>query len=162
MTYLVNKYSPSNPIYPKDPKKRALVDMMLNFDQGTLYRSQVEYLYPLIFRGETPDVTKESSYKSSLFMLEHTLEMNTYVAGKELTLADLSIVASISLAEVYNYDLRPYPNVLRWLSRLKKELPFYREVNEIPLLQFKFWYKPCFDSDDDDKFLDCNLDTTRL
>uniref|UniRef100_A0A2L2XZX2 Glutathione S-transferase 1, isoform C n=1 Tax=Parasteatoda tepidariorum TaxID=114398 RepID=A0A2L2XZX2_PARTP len=36
MTYLVNKYSPSNAIYPKDAKKRAVVDMMLNFDQVSL------------------------------------------------------------------------------------------------------------------------------
>ncbi|GBM40249.1 Glutathione S-transferase 1, isoform D [Araneus ventricosus] len=142
MTYLVNKYASSNPIYPKDPKKRALVDMMLSFDQGTLYRAQVEYLYPMIFRGEPPDPIKESSYRSSLICLEHTLEKNAYVAGKHLTLADFSIVANISLAEAYDYNFKHFPNIVTWLRRLKGELPYYREINEIPLLQFKFWYRP--------------------
>ncbi|CAL1265899.1 unnamed protein product [Larinioides sclopetarius] len=142
MAYLVNKYSPSDPIYPKDPKKRALVDMMLSFDQGTLYRAQVEYLYPMIFRGEPPDPVKESSYRSSLICLEHSLEKNAYVAGKHLTLADFSIVANISLAEAYDYSFKHYPGIVAWLRRMKGELPYYREINEIPLLQFKFWYRP--------------------
>ncbi|GFU06724.1 glutathione S-transferase 1, isoform C [Nephila pilipes] len=158
MTYLVNKYSASNSIYPKDPKKRAVVDMMLNFDQGTLYRSQVEYLYPMIFRGEPSDPLKESSYKNSLISLEHSLERNAYVAGKHLTLADFSIVANISLAEAYNYNLKHFPNILSWLRRLKMELPYYREINEIPLLQFKFWYRPYKELDDDEE-IDSETDT---
>ncbi|XP_054711794.1 glutathione S-transferase 1-like [Uloborus diversus] len=162
MTYLVNKYAPCSPIYPKDPKKRALVDMMLNFDQGTLYRSQVEYLYPLIFRGEPPDLSKETSYRNSLCMLEQSLQLNAYVAGKRLTLADFSIVASISLAEIYDYNFKPFPRIVEWLKRLKTELPFYREINEVPLFQFKFWYRPYSDSDEDMRHFDINLDTTRL
>jgi len=30
-TYLVNKYAPDSPIYPKDPQARAIVDRMLFF-----------------------------------------------------------------------------------------------------------------------------------
>lgn len=149
MTYLVNKYFPNHSLYPKDPKKRALVDMMLNFDQGTLYRSQVEYLYPVIFRNEDPDQIKEVSYRNSLSILDRELARSAYVAGKHLTLADLSIVASISMAETYDYNFRPYSNIVEWLRRLKTELLYYREVNEIPLLQFKFWYRPYAENDAD-------------
>ncbi|GFW99690.1 glutathione S-transferase 1, isoform D [Trichonephila clavipes] len=162
MTYLVNKCAPSNAIYPKDPKKRAVVDMMLNFDQGTLYRSQVEYLYPMIFRGEPPDPLKESSYKNSLMSLEHSLDMNPYAAGKHLTLADFSIVANISLAEAYNYNFRHFPNIVSWLRRLKSELPFYREINEIPLMQFKFWYRPFMELDDEEMGSETETNTTKI
>lgn len=41
--YLVNKYGKDDQIYPKDPAKRAIVDRMLYFDIGTLYKSMVDY-----------------------------------------------------------------------------------------------------------------------
>ncbi|GFQ82235.1 hypothetical protein TNCT_105311 [Trichonephila clavata] len=111
----------------------------------------------MIFRGEPPDPLKESSYKNSLMSLEHSLEMNPYAAGKHLTLADFSIVANISLAEAYNYNFKHFPNIMSWLRRLKSELPFYREINEIPLMQFKFWYRPFMELDDEE--IDCETET---
>lgn len=43
MAYLANQYGKDDSLYPKDPKKRALVDQRMYFDIGTLYQSLADY-----------------------------------------------------------------------------------------------------------------------
>ena len=49
MAYLVGQYckDKENNLYPADPQKRAIVDRMLYFDIGTLYKSMVDYFVSL-------------------------------------------------------------------------------------------------------------------
>ena len=42
--YLVNKYGKDDKLYPKDPDTRAMVDQMLYFDMGVLYKAYGEVM----------------------------------------------------------------------------------------------------------------------
>lgn len=48
--------------------------------------------------------------------LDIFLEGDKYVAGDNLTVADLAIVATVSTLEVVGYDLTPYKNVSRFVT----------------------------------------------
>ncbi|XP_013777661.2 glutathione S-transferase 1-like [Limulus polyphemus] len=141
MQYLINKYAPDSSLYPKDPRQRAMVDMMLYFDMGTLYKTQGELFYPQAFKGEAPDPEKESNYKTALGYLETYLTKTSYVAGDKLTLADISVVASLSMMEVLDYDFQSFPKLYSWMAKMKKEIPNYKTMNDEPLEKFKAWVK---------------------
>ena len=52
-----------------------------------------------------------------------------YVAGDELTVADISITTSLKLTDLIDFDLSDYKNITAWLEKVKKELPNYDEFN---------------------------------
>ena len=145
MTYLANKYAPDSTLYPSDPQRRAVVDRLLQWDLGVIYRSIGEYLAPIMRDGKSVehlDPEKEKKIKEALNILDESLKQNKYVAGDELTLADLSILASLSLAEVFDYDvICDYNHIRNWSQTLKRELPYYDEINKEPINMFKTYVK---------------------
>nr|CAD7406795.1 unnamed protein product [Timema cristinae] len=120
-----------DPLYPRDPKKRALVDQRLYFDIGTLYQRFGDYCYPVIFNGAEFDPEKLAKLEEAVQFLDKFLEGQQWVAGSNLTIADISIVVTLSSAEVLGYSVNPskYPNVSRWLIKAKKTIPGYAELN---------------------------------
>ncbi|XP_013777668.1 glutathione S-transferase 1-like [Limulus polyphemus] len=141
MLYLVNKYAPGSSLYPKDVQQRAIVDRLLYFDMGTLFKSQREVFYPQVFKGEAPNPESEKNYQTALGYLEGYLSKSAYVAGDKLTLADISIIASLSMMEVLDYDISTYPNISAWKAKVKEEVPDYKSINDEPLQGFKAWVK---------------------
>ncbi|RWS30527.1 Glutathione S-transferase 1:-like isoform C [Leptotrombidium deliense] len=137
MQYLVNQYAPGHSLYPEDAKKRATVDRLLQFDLGSLYSAVGQYFYPQVFMNKPADPEKEQQLKDKLALLDSFLAGNKYVAGDTLTLADLSILASVTTIGGFGYDIGAYPNINAWISRLQKELPYYDETTTEPVKQFK-------------------------
>ena len=48
MRYLVGAHAKDNDLYPTDPEIRAVVDQMLDYDIGTLYKNISAYLVNLL------------------------------------------------------------------------------------------------------------------
>ena len=83
-----------------------------------------------MFRGTPVTEQHIKSLQDNLKLLDTLIGQNKYVAGNELTIADLSILASTTFLGLKDYkDLENVPNVKEWYFRLQKELPYYEEVN---------------------------------
>lgn len=65
------------------------------------------------------------------------LENSEYSAGNQLTLADLTLVATVSTYEAMNFDISKYKNVARWYEKVKATAPGYEEANGKNVLIFK-------------------------
>jgi len=147
LAYLVNKYVPESAVYPKEPHERAVVDRMLYFDIGTLYKSQMDdLLFPLVFKGHFVDSEKHDAYKKALKLLDDFLGMTPYAAGNHITIADFSLISTLSFAEIFAdqfgyMNFEEYPRISAWLKKLKTEIPSYKEINDIPLQDLKDFMK---------------------
>lgn len=75
----------------------------------------VIFQYPIIFAGAPQDPAKLEKINEAMKFLDIFLEGEKYVAGDNLTVADLTIVATVSTLEVVGYDLTPYKNVSRFV-----------------------------------------------
>lgn len=62
----------------------------------------ISFQFPVAFKGEKEfDPTKYPKIEEVYEMLDKYLEGQDYVAGKNLTIADLSITATVTTSEVY-------------------------------------------------------------
>nr|AUO28661.1 glutathione S-transferase delta [Lasioderma serricorne]QWV59551.1 glutathione S-transferase delta 1 [Lasioderma serricorne] len=136
-TYLADQYGKNDALYPKDAKKRALVDQRLYFDMGTLYQRFADYYYPVMFTGAEYDPAKLTKIEEAFKFLDLFLQDQEFVAGNTLTVADLAVVATVSTYEAVGFDLSPYKNVAKWYGKVKATAPGYEEANGKNVLLFK-------------------------
>ena len=69
--------------------------------------------------------------------LDSFFQNDEFVAGSQLTLADLSLLATVTSFEAVNFDLSAYKNVVDWLARVKAAAPGYEEANGKGVVLFK-------------------------
>lgn len=130
LRYLLTAHSGSDdhPLYPKDPKARAVIESRLDFDLGMLYRRAYDYLSP---QWNSNSVATEKDLEKvceALGFLEEFLGRSRYAAGDRLTVADLTLVASVSFLDVCGFGLEKYPKIVAWYDVCKKEIKGYREL----------------------------------
>ncbi|XP_015436976.1 PREDICTED: glutathione S-transferase 1-1-like [Dufourea novaeangliae] len=123
MGYLVSKYAKNDSLYPKDTKKRGMVDQRLYFDHGILYENMDKCYFPVIFYGR--DFINEDDVQAmekSCELLNTFLEDSEFVAGDTLTIADLAISTTICVLQCFGFDIGRYDNIAAWYNRCKELL----------------------------------------
>jgi glutathione S-transferase len=139
LKYLADKVD--SPAYPKDLKKRAKVNELMDWFNTNFYRDFGYGLcYPQIFphhkrpsedsQGVTLNWGKERAQHWLKVLNDHWLGKDgQYVAGNQLSIADYFGVCLVTLGEVLRIDFSPFPNVERWIGNMKK-LKSWDKINE--------------------------------
>nr|AST11622.1 glutathione S-transferase d6 [Bemisia tabaci] len=137
LRYLANKYGKDDSLYPKDPQKRALVDQALDFDMNTFYQPFFDYwIYCMI--GPAPhDEERFQKVSKSFPIIDDMLKKSDFVTGKNISLADISLLAGVSSVHAVGFDIAKYPNIVRWFANCKHAVPDYQELNENGVQDFK-------------------------
>ena len=125
MQYLASK-KPESGLLPKDEAGRADVTRWQFWDAahfspalGTVAFERV--FKPMMGMGE-PDATKIEeglrNFRRFAGVLDARLAGKTYVVGDKLTLADLTLAASLMYAKQSDVPLAEFPNVQAWFGRI--------------------------------------------
>ncbi|CAB3235831.1 unnamed protein product [Arctia plantaginis] len=131
MAYLVNAYGRDDSLYPKNPRQRAIVDQRLNFDIGTLFARYAGLYIPMLFRGEEYSEENANKLNEALGWLDTFLDGRAFVAGENLTIADITIIVTITNIDAFGFDFSQHENLKKWYERTKKALePYgYHEID---------------------------------
>jgi glutathione S-transferase len=140
LKYLAEKFD--LPEYPKDLKKRAKVNEVMDWLNTNFYREWAYGLcYPQLFphmkrrsdeaHAATIEWGKEQSKRWLQVLNDHYIgPKNQYLTGDTITIADYFGAALVTLGELIGCDLAAYPNITRWLDNMKK-LKTWPQVNEV-------------------------------
>lgn len=141
MIYLVEQYAKTDSLYSKCPETRALINQRLYFDMN-LYLTFGKYIYVPAMTKSAFDPEERKNLEKQLELFNTLLAGNNFVIGESLTLADLSLLATISTIDVaqflkgFNVDVRKYANIKKWYENMRAVTPGYKENYE-GCLEFK-------------------------
>ena len=139
LKYLADKIG--SPAYPKDLKKRAKVNEMMDWFNTGLYRDfGYGFIYAQVFpnqkrEGEAAQTgqlafAREKS-KNWLKILDENLlgPKKKFLCGDEVTIADYFGACLLAAGDMVHCDFKPWPNISRWLANMRA-LPNWSKVHE--------------------------------
>lgn len=128
--YIVDKYAKNDKLYPKSISKRAVVNSLLHFDSGHLF-ARLRFLYePVLYEGSSECPLDKVLYVQSCYdILEGFLADSPYLCGPELTIADFSVISTLtSINDACPVDVNKYPKLTKWINSFDA-IPYFEEVN---------------------------------
>lgn len=128
IAFLVGKYGNDDELYSKDIMERALIDQRLHFDSSVVNNFTRTILNPMLYNSDYIDIQDHKvSILKTYALMEKFLRCFPWIAGKKLTIADLSLIPSItSLNVLLPISKEDYPNLTKWIERAEN-LPCYVE-----------------------------------
>jgi len=139
LKYLASKFD--LPEYPKDLKKRARVDEVMDWFNTQFYRDfGYGLLYPQVFphhKRPTDEIHngviawgKDKSKTWFGVLDKHYIGSHQYTCGDAITIADYFGACIVTAGELVGCTFEGLPNVQRWLGNVKK-LASWPKINEV-------------------------------
>lgn len=99
-----------------------------------------EYFVPIIRLKQPADPEKLKKVVEALELLDKFLADSKFVAGANITIADYSLIVSVSTLEVIGHDFSHLKNLSRWYALCNSTLPGI-EVNITGIAMMKEFVK---------------------
>ncbi len=131
--YLADKVN--SPLYPKDLQKRTTVDQWIDFANLHVWTAMNRVTFNRVMYKMINAEKDERSLNDGvkflgqyLPMLDKQLKANKYLAGNDMTLADINLLAVLDPAELSSVDLSGYPSLVSWRKNLRSQ-SFYTKCH---------------------------------
>ncbi|CAL8101514.1 unnamed protein product [Orchesella dallaii] len=142
LRYLCRTFPVPEHWYPKDSKQMAKVDEFMSWQHTTLRTHGSMFFQAIIIRPRmTGQPVNEkivefhgNQLKNVLDQLENIwLKDQQYIAGKDLTIADLLAVTELEQPGMAGYNVRKgYPVVTQYMERVRQRLqPHYDDAHDV-------------------------------
>lgn len=140
--YLAREFEIPDHWYPKDFKKQARVDEYLEWQHNnTRFHCamffQVKWLQPLL-SGEPPKERRVQSFEKRMTECLDNIEQlwldkNEFLAGDEISVADILGVCELEQPRMADYDPRNgRPNINAWMDRVQSIMnPHYDDAHSV-------------------------------
>lgn len=135
LTYLCQTRNVPDHLYPKDPKKRALVNMYLHWHHANTRRC--EYLFQTLTPEIHPECTsnrevEEKNVHNCLKAIEEFyLRERKFISNQEeLSIADLSCASEVIGLKLIGFNYEPYPVLREWMKKVFTN-PGIKEAHEV-------------------------------
>lgn len=125
LRYLSKKYNVPDNWYSSDPRKMALIDRYLDWHHSYLRQGASTVVFYTLFAprlGISKHVDLNEARKLLEFSLKSIdsifLENSKFIAGDEISIADISCACEITQILLVGTDLSQYKNISAWLKRI--------------------------------------------
>jgi glutathione S-transferase len=119
LVYIAKKYDPTHAWYPEDAESEGRIQQWLSTGGGEVMNSAGARLVKIL--NYPMDLAKLQAGANRVFkIMDDHLATRDYLELGRPTIADLACFPYTALAGDGGIDLAPYPNVLKWIERMKK------------------------------------------
>ena len=130
LVYLAKKYDKKNYWYPDDPVAMAHIQEWLATGGSDIMNSAAARLvkilnYPLDLES------LQTKAKATFKIMDAHLANREFLAANHPTIADIACFPYTAMAGEGGIDLAPYPNILKWIDRMKR-VPGFIPMPGIP------------------------------